>query len=151
MSVIYFIKENALVILFGIIGAAYFLVALNYLFFKRDKSNSLVKESESTEDMNISVPSKETIEELVTEDEQETVYYEPASDPIEEEIVSVAPTKKPTPTFEAKGWWKSLSTQDKRLYAFDAQLGDKKLSVLKSADILLIYNTFKENNQITTK
>lgn len=52
---------------------------------------------------------------------------------------------------EALNWWKTIDLSHKKLYAYDAQFTDRKISSLKAEEIIHIHSVFLENDSITTK
>lgn len=142
MSIIYFIQDNALLLGVGVVVVVLCITVLSSLFSKKESAEPVLV----TE---VSEPVQGTTTYVTKEDlqEAEVITVEEVREQVEAEVVK----KAISPFTEAREWWKSLPLSDKKLYAFDAQLGDRKLSTFKSSDILLIYNTFTENNQITTK
>ena len=140
MSIIYFIQDNALLLGIGIVIVILCIATLSSIFSKKE-SEEPVLVTEVSESVKETVP-------YITEEEIQERDMIP-TERVKEQVKVVK--KGISPFTEAREWWKSLPLPDKKLYAFDAQLGDRKLSTLKSSDILLIYNTFTENNQITTK
>ena len=142
MSIIYFIQDNTLLLGAGIVVV---VLLLAVLASNSKKTKPLyppleVEVSEPVQDISTAV-----VEEILEKSNVTTV--EKVTKETEQQVKEIVIT----PMIEAKNWWKSLSIHDKKLYAFDGQFGDRKLSTLKSSEILLIYNTFTENNQITTK
>ena len=77
----------------------------------------------------------------------------------EEETVLIPEETHPEPPSEdiinqrteALNWWKNTDLNHKKLYAYDAQFRDRKISSLKGKEIEKIYLTFLENDSITTK
>lgn len=137
MNFIYFIQDNALLLGIGVVVVILFLITLSSVFRKGEKT--LVIEVSKPVEGTSTYVSSEIAGTVITEEV------------IEEVQPKIVPNKPVNPFTEAKDWWKSLDIKNKRLYAFDAQYGDRKLSTLKNSELLEIYNIFTENNQITTK
>ena len=101
-------------------------------------------------------PSKAAITDPIEnsiDDTVETIPEVVVEEPVENQQENSAPvrTKGLTAIQEARKWWKTVEVSNKKIYMFDAELKDSKISNLTGAQILKIYNIYLETSENPSK